>query len=62
MQNIASLPSSDSKLTEEYKRYGKILQRELNVQKYPSIPDNEIWEDKGKGEDEISQKHEKKTL
>ena len=32
LQNVASLPDSSSKLSEEYKQYGRILDRELNVQ------------------------------
>ena len=42
LQNVASLPDSSSKLSEEYKQYGRILDRELNVQNYPKP-----WSDKG---------------
>ena len=48
LQNVASLPDSSSKLSEEYKQYGRILDRELNVQNYPKPWPNEgeIWDTK----------------
>ena len=46
MQNVAALPSSDSKLSEEYKLYGKILQREQKVQNLPFLNDDEMWSSK----------------
>ena len=48
LQNVASLPDSSAKLSEEYKQYGRILDRELNVQNYPKPWPNEgeIWDTK----------------